>query len=76
MLRNQQTGSLIADHGVRFHWLAELMLAFPFNMAHTVRTLLQSGTTQPSGSGIDVPPISAEWLRRYEVDRLKHRDNL
>ena len=51
------------------------MLAFPFEMAHAARTLLHPGTTRPSGSGIDVPPISAEWLRKHEMDCLKHRDD-
>jgi hypothetical protein len=75
MSRNQQTRSLVANYGVRFHWLAELMLTFPFEMAHAARTLIHPGTTRPSGSGIDVPPISAEWLRKHEMDCLKHRDD-
>lgn len=51
---------------------AELVLALPMRVVGALRSLLQPEASQPGRDGIDVSPMSGEWLRQLEVDSEKH----
>lgn len=55
--------------------LADLAFALPLRLARTIASLLQPETCQPGRDGIDVSPMSGEWLQELEVESEKHRDD-
>jgi len=55
--------------------LTELAMALPMRMARAVAAILQPGSSQPGRDGIDVSPMSGEWLQQLEVDSDKHGDS-
>jgi hypothetical protein len=52
--------------------LSDVALALPQKVAGTLRGLLRPGSTQPGRDGIDVPPMSADWLHQSCADDAKH----
>jgi hypothetical protein len=52
--------------------LSDVALALPRKVAGTLRGLLGRGATQPGRDGIDVPPMSDDWLQQSRADGDKH----
>jgi len=74
--RGVHVGSLGIDNHASFPPLTELALAIPWKMAHTVRALLHPGSTRPGRDGIDVSPVSYDWLQQAHANCAKHGDAL
>jgi hypothetical protein len=74
--RGAHVGSLEIDSQASFPPLTELALAIPWKVAHTVRGLLHPGSTRPGRDGIDVPPVSYDWLQQAQASCRKHGDAL
>jgi len=72
--RGAHAGSLEIEDQAPFSPLTELALVVPRKMVHAVRGLLRPGTTQPGRDGIDVPPMSGDWLQQAAADCGKHGD--
>ena len=51
--------------------LTDLALALPLRLARAIAVVLQPGSTQPGRDGIDVPPMSSEWLQQTAVESEK-----
>lgn len=55
--------------------LTELMLALPMRIVRAFISVLQPGSSQPGRDGLDVSPMSGEWLHQLEVESEKHRED-
>ena len=56
--------------------LTELVIALPRRLARAAAAAVRPHSSQPGRDGIDVPPMSSEWLQEITAECGKHEQQL